>query len=245
MVKIGIVQTGSYRTNQEGINSVSKLLRNLGKKGTELVCLPEQWLKDNRISDFDREFSDFKDIAREFSMTIIPGAFYMRAKRGVTISAPVIGPKGQIIGIQEKIHPFDYERNLVIPGKEAKIFDTPCKFGVIICYDMVFPNVANSLVKKGAQVLVSPSRIVKRGINPWQMYVQVRALENRVPIIAANVNNHRFGGNSLIIDLLENNKVVTPKITHLRGESATAKEFKLSKYNQIRKKRFSDTRSFK
>ncbi len=245
MVKIGIVQTGSYRTNQEGINSVSKLLRNLGRKETELVCLPEQWLKDNRISDFDEEFSDFKHIAEEFSMTIIPGAFYMRTKRGITISAPVIGPKGKIIGNQEKIHPFDYERNLVKSGKEAKIFDTSCKFGVIICYDMVFPRVANMLVKKGAQVLVSPSRIVKRGINPWQMYVQVRALENRVPIIAANVNNHRFGGNSLIIDLVENNKVVTPKITQLRGESATAKEFKLSKYSKIRKKRFSDTRSFK
>ncbi len=245
MVKIGIIQTGAYRTNQEGINSVSKFLRNLGKKKAEIVCLPEQWLKDNRISDFDEEFSEFKDIARKFSMTIIPGAFYMRTKRRIAISAPVIGPKGKIIGIQDKIHPFDYERNLVEPGKEAKIFDTSCKFGVIICYDMVFPRVANTLVKKGAQVLVSPSRIVKRGINPWQMYVQVRALENRVPIIAANVNNHRFGGNSLIIDLIENNKVVTPKITQLRGESATAKEFKLSKYNQIRKKRFSDTRSFK
>lgn len=245
MVKIGIVQTVSYRNNHDGINSVSKLLRNLGKKGTKLVCLPEQWLKDNRISDFDKEFSDFKEIARDFSMTIIPGAFYKRGRKGITISAPVIGPEGEIIGNQEKIHPFDYEKNLVTPGKEAKIFDTSCKFGVIICYDMVFPKVANTLTKKGAQVLISPSRIVKRGINPWQMYVQVRALENRVPILAANVNNYRFGGNSLIIDLVENNKVVTPKITQLRGESATAKEFRLSKYNQIRKRRFSDSRSFK
>ena len=245
LVKVGIVQTKSYTNNKEGIMAVSKLLRNLGRKGADLVCLPEQWLKDNRISDFDKEFSEFKDIAKEFSMTIIPGAFYMRARNKMTISAPVIGPKGEIIGIQEKIHPFDYERDLVNPGKEAKIFDTSCKFGVIICYDMVFPKVANTLVKKGAQILVSPSRIVKRGISPWQMYVQVRALENRVPILAANVSNHRFGGESLIVDLAENNKVVTPKITHLRGESATVKDFKLSKYSQIRKRRFSDSKSFK
>ena len=72
---------------------------------------------------------------------------------------------------------------------------------MIICYDMVFPKVANTLVKKGAQVLLSPSRIVRRGIKPWQMYVQVRSLENRIPILAANVENQRFGGNSLIVDL--------------------------------------------
>ena len=76
---------------------------------------------------------------------------------------------------------------------------------------MVFPTVVNTFVKKGAQVLFSPSRIVRRGIEPWQMYVQVRALENRIPILVANIENHRFGGNSLIIDLTENNKVMTTK----------------------------------
>ena len=244
MVKIGIVQTKAYRNNVEGINSVSKLLRNSGKRGAEIVCLPEQWLKDNRISNYDEEFSSFKEIANEFSMTIIPGAFYERTKRGMVISAPIIGPKGKIIGKQEKIHPFDYERDLIKPGKEAKIFNTSCKFGIIVCYDMVFPNVANTLVKKGAQVLISPSRIVKRGINPWKMYVQVRSLENRVPILAANVNDSKFGGNSIIVDLVEKDKVVTPKITQLRGEGSTAKEFRLSKYTSIRKTRFLDSRKF-
>lgn len=244
MVKIGIVQTGKYRDNQEGIDSISKILKNLGKKGTDLVCLPEQWLKDNQILDYDNEFSDFKDIAKKFSMTIIPGAFYERIQKEWIISAPVISPKGEIIGRQEKIHPFDYERDLIKPGKEAKIFNTSCKFGIIVCYDMVFPNVANTLVKKGAQVLISPSRIVKRGINPWKMYVQVRSLENRVPILAANVNDSKFGGNSIIVDLVEKDKVVTPKITQLRGEGFTAKEFRLSKYTSIRKTRFSDSRKF-
>ena len=34
------------------------------------------------------------------------------------------------------------------------------------------------------------------------MYVQVRVLENRVPILAGNIENHRFGGNSLVVDLM-------------------------------------------
>ena len=244
MVKLGLIQTISYSTNQKGISKVSELLRRLGRKETDIVCLPEQWLKKNEILDFDSEFSEFKKIAKDFSMTIIPGAFYEITKKRASIIAPIIGPKGEFIGRQEKIHPFDYERNIVTPGKEAKIFSTACKFGVIICYDMVFPQVANTLVKKGAQVLFSPSRIVRRGIIPWEMYVQVRALENRIPILAANVENRRFGGNSIIVDLSENNKVVNTRVTKLNGEDQIAQEFTLNKYAKTRKIRFRDSNKF-
>jgi len=244
MVKLGLIQTTSQSTNQKGISDIMKILKKLGRSNTDIVCLPEQWLKNNEISDFDLEFSEFKKIAKEFSMTIIPGAFYDIRKKKTSIVSPVIGPNGEFIGMQEKIHPFDYEKNNVKPGNEAKIFNTACKFGVVICYDMVFPNVANTLVKKGAQVLFSPSRIVRRGIEPWQMYVQVRALENRIPILAANVENRRFGGNSLIIDLNENNKVVTTKVMKLNGECGLSKEFDLNKYEKSRKIRFSDSNNF-
>jgi predicted amidohydrolase len=213
--------------------------------------LPEQWLKNNHVSDWDTQFLEFKKIARDFGMTIIPGAFYETKKGKTSIISSIIGPKGEIIGKQEKIHPFDYEQDKVKPGKEAKIFKTACKFGVVICYDMVFicydmvfPKVANTMTRKGAQILFSPSRIVKRGIEPWQMYVQVRALENRIPILAANVSNHKFGGNSLVIDLAENNKVVTTKITKLSGEYGISREFNLKKYETIRKNRFSDSNKF-
>ena len=243
MVKLGLIQTKSYDSNQKGISKVSELLKKIGRKETEIVCLPEQWLKNNMIENFDLEFSEFKKIARDFAMTIIPGAFYETTKNR-SIIAPIIGPDGEFIGRQEKIHPFDYERDSVKPGKEVKIFNTACKFGVIICYDMVFPNVANILAKKGAQALFSPSRIVRRGIVPWQMYVQVRALENRIPILAVNVENQRFGGNSVIVDLSENNKIITTKIIKLIGESGRSKEFTLDKYEQSRKDRFSDSNMF-
>jgi len=97
-------------------------------------------------------------------MTIIPGAFYEITKKKTSIIGPIIGPEGEIIGKQEKIHPFDYKWDTVKLGRKAKKFNTTCKFRVIICHDMIFPNVANTLAKKGAQVLFSPSRIVKRGI---------------------------------------------------------------------------------
>ncbi len=244
MVKVGIIQTRTYKTNKEGINRISKFLEKLGKKKTEIVCLPEQWLKNNEIDDFDSEFLEFKEIAKKYQMTIIPGAFYEKIKSRVTISSPVIGPKGDIIGKQEKIHPFDYEKNIASPGNEIKIFNTACKFGVVICHDIVFSKVSEKLVKKGAQIIFSPSRIVRRGINPWETYVQARSLENRVPVLAANVKNRKYGGNSMIIDLFENNKVMIPKIIKIKEEGFAIKKFDLKKFEKNRMIRFSESKKF-
>ena len=243
-IKAGIIQTREYRDNQDGIYQVSKILENLGKKEVNIVCLPEQWLKDNTVENYEEYFTSFCSIAKEFSMTIIPGAFYEKTKQGNVISAPVIGPNGGIIGKQEKIHPFDYEQTMVESGREAKIFETSCKFGIVICYDMVFPRVANTLAKMGARILISPSRIVRRGISPWHMYVQVRALENRIPIIAANVSSEKYGGNGIIVDLIENDKVILPDVKQIKEENALDREFELERYGPMRTKRFSDAREF-
>ena len=244
MTKVGLIQTSNYENNKKGIENVSKLLKKLGIDETEIVCLPEQWLPNNKIDDYDKEFSEFKKISQEYNMTIIPGAFYQEKNNQISINSPIISPDGEIIGKQEKIHPYDYEKEIVSPGNEAKIFNTSCKFGVMICYDTVFPGVADTLTKKGAQILFSPSRIVKEGIDPWKMYVQVRSLENRIPIVAPNVIDRKFGGNSLIIELQKKEKIVKTKLTELYGESSESIDIIFSNYKEIRKHRLEDRNNF-
>ncbi|WP_067958003.1 carbon-nitrogen hydrolase family protein [Nitrosopumilus sp. Nsub] len=244
MTKVGLIQTSNYENNKKGIENVSKLLKKLGTDETEIVCLPEQWLPNNKIDDYDKEFSEFKKISQEYNMTIIPGAFYQEKNNQISINSPIISPDGEIIGKQEKIHPYDYEKEIVNPGNEAKIFNTSCKFGVMICYDTVFPGVADTLTKKGAQILFSPSRIVKEGIEPWKMYVQVRSLENRIPIVAPNVIDMKFGGNSLIIELQKKEKIVKTKLTELYGESSESIDIIFSNYKEIRKHRLEDRNNF-
>lgn len=75
MTRFGVIQTSSYITNNLGIDKISKLLADLGRVETDIVCLPEQWLADNTICNFT-VFDRFCSIAKEFSMGIIPGAFY-------------------------------------------------------------------------------------------------------------------------------------------------------------------------
>jgi len=244
MTKVGLIQTRSYENNKKGIENISKLLEKLGKAETEIVCLPEQWLPNNQIENYDQEFFEFKKIAKNYSMTIIPGAFYEKNENKVSINSPIIGPEGEIIGKQEKIHPYDYEKEIVNAGTEAKIFKTSCKFGIMICYDTVFPGVADMLTKKGAQILFSPSRIVKEGIESWKMYVQVRALENRIPIIAPNVEDVKFGGSSLIVELTKEEKIVKTKVTELKGEYEETANITFSNYETIRKQRIEDRNNF-
>ncbi len=65
------------------------------------------------------------------------------------------------------------------------------------------------------------------------MYVQVRALENRVPILAINVQNQRFGGKSVIVDLIEKEGVMIPKmVAKLSGQKAVSKNFNLKKISK-------------
>ena len=102
MTKVGLIQTKSYENNKKGIETISKLLEKLGKAETEIVCLPEQWLPNNHIENYDQEFFEFKKIAKNYSMTIIPGAFYEKNENKVSINSLIIGPEGEIIGKQEK-----------------------------------------------------------------------------------------------------------------------------------------------
>jgi predicted amidohydrolase len=116
---------------------------------------------------------------------------------------------------------------------------------VPICYDLVFPEIARSAVREGAELLFFPSKIPKPGIDPWHLYLQVRALENRIPVVAANVCGGSFGGRSMIVDLKYDSStdIATPniKIGAAIREQIIIVELDLSRSRKIRKRRFADS----
>lgn len=254
MAKLGLIQTVPYESDDQAIAEVSRLLSEMGRQEADIVCLPEQWLRDNVVDDFGARFAEFSRIASEYSMCVIPGAFYHKVRaaaaaeeeaRRTVIAAPVISADGEIAGMQEKIHPFSYERDSVSPGSAALVFEEKgVRFGIVVCYDMVFAPVARTLARKGAQVICSPSRIVSRGVAPWSMYVQVRALENRIPIVAANVSGGRFGGGSMSVDL-EMGDVVNTSVTRLEdGQSYAVRQVEPGAYGGQRAARYADENPF-
>ena len=121
------------------------------------------------------------------------------------------------------------------------------KIGILVCYDVDFPEPSRIYALNGVELILCPSRIVKPGITPWQQYVTVRCLENRMPIIAPNVYAPPwFDGHSMIISLREDRRtrISHPKTASVSrmGEGFAVQEIDLSFHNRLRRERFADRR---
>lgn len=80
--------------------------------------------------------------------------------------------------------------NYLIPGKEATIFDLDeTKFGVLICWENIFPYLSRQLARKGANFIVNISNEAWFGKTaaPYQILSMCvfRAVENRISIVRA------------------------------------------------------------
>jgi predicted amidohydrolase len=209
MARITLIQVNLQNNKTKAIEHVLKLIDKVGSSESDILCLPELWYS-RIVTHFETEFMQILHAAREYNITIIPGAFLERNcevdtnnnSSSLCISSPVIAKNGTISGRQLKIHPFGSQRKVVKGGPRVQVFETEgFRFGIGICYDIVFPEVARALTMKGADVLFFPSKIRNEGIKPWHMYVQVRALENRIPIAAPNVcGTNSYKGKSILVD---------------------------------------------
>ena len=169
------------------------------RKKAQIACLPEHWIPGRR-PNIEDEVGLFAEVAREAGINVVLGADFGLRSDIVTVESVVIGPKG-VIGRQRKTHLFGRERRLAAPGNDYTIFDVGgLKVGIAICHDLVYPEVARILTLKGAEMIFAPAKIVAAGLEPWELYVKARALENRVPVVSPNcVDPPRFRGQSLVV----------------------------------------------
>lgn len=253
MVKIGLIQLQQY--DNLGVAPRNELLLDHFKRlfhrtsyehGSEidLVCLPELWYT-KVVRDFEKEFKVIIDVAKEYDFTVIPGAFKEKICENTYLTCPVVSSDGSILGRQFKIHLFGNQKKALSRGSRVEVFDIgKLKFSVPICYDLVFPEIARSAVYNGADLLFFPSKILKPGIIPWHLYLQVRALENRTPVVASNVCGGGFGGKSVMVDLEydKGTDIATPKTETAGGtrEQILIGDIDLKRSRQMRQRRFAD-----
>lgn len=244
MVRITIVQLKMYDKPEK---SMERAIENIIKSCTaksEIICLPEQWYPSD-IYDIE-ELSAIIDISSDQEVCIIPGAFIENIEEEWYISSPVID-NGKIIGEQYKIHPFAAEKERVKAGNKLNIFEyKSIRFGIAICHDIVFPEISRALTLKGADIIFYPSKIYDEGIDPWHIYVQARALENRVVTIAPNVCNGIFGGRSIVTDIAydEVTDIAKPDVVQTSSyEQILVSDIDIEKIRKIREKRLEELRS--
>ncbi len=58
--------------------SIVQLLKKVGSSDSNIVCLPELWYA-KIVTNFETEFDKIIDVAKEYNMVIIPGAFIERS----------------------------------------------------------------------------------------------------------------------------------------------------------------------
>ncbi len=200
-MRVAIVQLELHDTPEKAIEHAIDQINKASMAESDIICLPEKWYPD-AITDIEKELSAIIDISKD--TCIIAGALVEKVEGAWYISSPVIEDE-KIIGRQFKIHPFMSERDMVRNGNKLYTFDYKgTKFGIAICHDIVFPEISRRLTLKGVDMIFYPSRIHDEGIEPWHVYLQARALENRIVAVAPNLCNNRFGGRSMIVDISYN-----------------------------------------
>jgi len=123
-------------------------------------------------------------------------------------SAYLISPGGEIVGKYDKIHLVPFGEYVPLKdllffmgslgegigdfksGKEATLLSLPqTRFGVVICFEIIFPDLCRQFVKKGAEFLVTLTNDAWFGRTsaPYQhmAIATFRAVENRVFIARA------------------------------------------------------------
>lgn len=201
------IQSGLFpRDEERAVRETTDLVRKSAEQhSARLVCLPEHWLVDKILmGESDPLYGTFIDLARSIDGYINMGGIFEKSNGSTSFLSPTISPSGKIVSKQKKVHLFRRENEIAVGGSSFDPFKIDeITIGVMVCHDVVFPESARTLVLKGAELLLNPSLITAVGISPWRSYLIARALENRVPLIAANPSfGTRVPGRSELLGLV-------------------------------------------
>jgi predicted amidohydrolase len=141
-------------------------------------------------------------LARSLNRWLVPGSMYEVDGDKLYNTALVISPQGEIVRKYRKMFPWLPYENGVTPGDEFCVFDIPDvgRFGLCICYDMWFPEVARSLVWQGAEVILQPTNTPTSDRELELVMCRANALFNQCYFISVNGVGSWGGGRSTIID---------------------------------------------
>lgn len=143
----------------------------------------------------------FRTLARENDIWLIPGSIFERDGDQVFNTAPVINPKGDVIARYRKHYPFCPFEKGVSAGDQFVVFEIPGlgKIGVIICYDMWFPEMIRTLAWMGAEAVICPTLTNTVDRNIELAIAQANAVTNQLYFLNANSAGKMGFGRSLFV----------------------------------------------
>ncbi len=220
-MKAAVVQFKASTNKEDNLTKIISYISKAASKNAALCAFPEFMMFYTSSSQTPKQLVNLAEtINGNFVTTIakaakenqiqVVGSFYekSRKKDRVYDTCFIIGKSGKVISTYRKIHLYDAlgfkESDKIVSGsKITKPVKTSLgKMGMMICYDLRFPEMARSLATAGAEVLVAPSAWVKGNMKEehWITINKTRAIENGCYVIAPDQVGNIYCGRSLVVD---------------------------------------------
>jgi len=191
---------------------VREALRRAAGEGANLAVLPEMWSSGfayknlNELAGRTAEIvAELTELSRELKLVICGS---MPEPHGDKVYNTIhLLDNGTLAGVYRKLHLFSLlgEDKAFDGGDSWLLADTSIgKVGVIICYDLRFPELSRRLAVEGAQVICVPAQWPKPRQEHWRTLLRARAIENQLFVVSCNacgpIGKLDFFGMSMIID---------------------------------------------
>jgi predicted amidohydrolase len=181
----------------------------------DVVVLPELWntsYAGERLASLadshGRETMRFLgELARQYRVNIVGGSIAELRDGRIFNVCYVFDRAGYVVARYAKVHLFQGmdEKRWFAAGEAMPTFslDGIC-CGVMICYDLRFPEVARRLAVAGAEIIFMPAQWPNPRLHHWRTLVQARAIEDQVAVVACNrtgvEGTNSFFGHSMVAD---------------------------------------------
>lgn len=220
-MKVALVQFKAHTDKNHNLKKIIQYISVAAKKGAELCAFPEYMMFYTTSDQSAKQLADQAEpITGNFVQQIaktakknriqVIGTMYESSKKKDRVydTAFLINKSGKVISTYRKIHLYDAlgfkESNKLAPGH---VITTPAKttlgkIGMLICYDLRFPEMSRTLASSGSEILVVPSAWVQ-GPNKeehWITLNKTRAIENGCYVIAPGHLGNIYCGRSLVVD---------------------------------------------
>lgn len=261
-VKVACLQMDvTIGNNEENIEKSINMINEAADEGAVLMVMPEMANSGYNFESREEAFSlaehidDSKSIkawekvAKERNVYIVSG-ITERDGNNLYNSAVLVGPEG-LMGKYRKLHLWEEEFLWFEPGNLGlPVFNTPIgRIGIVICYDMWFPETFRILAAQGADIVCIPTNWVQIDSLPDNMknfgpvLAMAAAHTNGIYVAAADrVGLERgmpFPGRSLIVRTagipIAGPADDTEQIIYGNCNFAKARAHGINKYNSSKK----------
>lgn len=221
MTKIAVVQFRASTDKKKNLKKILSYIKTAAKRGAQLCAFPEFMMFYTTSSQspaqlaklaetINGEFvSEITKTAKENSIYVV-GTFYEKSKKKNRVydTAFLVSKSGKILTTYRKIHLYDAlgfnESDKLVAGSKIILPSktTLGKLGMLICYDLRFPEMARILTLSGSEILVAPSAWVQGKMKEehWLAINKTRALENGCYVIAPDQVGNIYCGRSIVVD---------------------------------------------